>query len=233
MKNTLTEGLRAMSVSADDTMIEQLSGYGRELLRVNQTTNLTAIREEIPAAQLHFLDSAQLLQYADFAGKSIIDVGSGAGFPGVPLAVLCPTASVTVIDSVGKKMDFVKQACAAQRIENVRAVWGRAEEQKAFREKFDFAVSRAVADLAVLAELCLPLVKVGGTFFAMKRVDCDEELSRANGAVRMLGGRVKEVLRYTIPGTETEHAVIRIEKETATLPQYPRRYAVIVKRPLK
>ena len=233
MKTILTAGLTEQNIPFTEKAVDTLCAYCARLLDVNRTTNLTAIRDQVGAARLHFLDSAALLDLAEFDGKTVIDVGSGAGFPGVPIAVLAPTAQVTVIDSVGKKMDFVRTACADCGIENVTAVWGRAEELTAQRESFDYAVCRAVADLAVLAELCLPLVKVGGMFLAMKSVDCQEELQCANGAVRMLGGRVQDVVNYTIPGTDVTHAVIRIRKETATQPQYPRRYATIVKRPLK
>ena len=232
MENILREGLAALGVPADEGQIGQMAAYGRLLLRANETTNLTAIREPEAAARLHFLDSAALLTVADFAGKAVADVGSGAGFPGVPLRILRPDVRLTCLDSVGKKMDFVRAACREVGLEDVTCLWGRAEELPALRETFDVAVSRAVAELPLLAELCLPLVRPGGLFLAMKNPDCDDEAARAAFAVKALGGRMREIRRYTVPGTDTVHAVVAIEKVRPTPPQYPRRWAQIKKKPL-
>lgn len=232
MEDILREGLAALGVPADGAQIRTLAAYGARLAQANEVTNLTAIRDEADAARLHFLDSAALLTLADFAGKSVIDVGSGAGFPGVPLRVLQPDIRLTVIDSVGKKMDFVRDSCDALGLGDVTCLWGRAEELPELRESFDVAVSRAVAELPLLAELCLPLVKVGGLFLAMKKPDCDEETARGDFAVRTLGGRVREIKRYTVPGTDVVHALVVAEKVKSTPAQYPRRWAQIKKKPL-
>lgn len=233
MEQILREGLKALDIEAGEEAVSLLRDYGRELMRVNATTNLTAIREETEAAKLHFLDCAALLKAADFAGCRVIDVGSGAGFPGVPLRILQPDLKLTTIDSVGKKVDFVKNTCEMLGIRDVNCIWGRVEELPQLRESFDIAVSRAVADLVVLAELSLPQVKQGGLFIAMKGPECREEVAQAEFAIKTLGGRVRDVWRYTIPGTEVTHAAVIVEKVKSTPPQYPRRYAQIKKKPLK
>lgn len=233
MENILREGLKALDIQAGDEAIALLREYGRELARVNTITNLTAIRDEAEAAKLHFLDCAAILKAADFSGRKVIDIGSGAGFPGVPLRVLQPDISLTTIDSVGKKVDFVKNTCSMLGMDDVNCLWGRVEELPQLRESFDIAVSRAVADLVVLAELSLPQVKTGGLFIAMKGPECQEEVAQAEFAVKALGGRVRDIWRYTIPGTEVTHAAVIVEKVKPTPLQYPRRYAQIKKKPLK
>ena len=232
MEQIIREGLAALGVPADESQVDMLAAYGARLMEANRVTNLTAIRDEADAARLHFLDSAALLTLADFAGKSVVDVGSGAGFPGVPLRVLRPDVQLTVVDSVGKKVDFGRESCQALGLTDVTCLWGRAEELTGLREGFDIAVSRAVAELPLLAELCLPLVKVGGLFLAMKKPDCDEEAARGDFAVRTLGGRVREIKRYTVPGTDVVHALVVVEKVKPTPGQYPRRWAQISKKPL-
>lgn len=233
MENILREGLKALDIQASNEAIALLREYGRELARVNTITNLTAIRDEAEAAKLHFLDCAAILKAADFSGRKVIDIGSGAGFPGVPLRVLQPDISLTIIDSVGKKVDFVKNTCKMLEMDDVNCLWGRVEELSQLRESFDIAVSRAVADLVVLAELSLPQVKTGGLFIAMKGPECQEEVAQAEFAIKALGGRVRDIWRYTIPGTEVTHAAVIVEKVKTTPPQYPRRYAQIKKKPLK
>ena len=233
MENILREGLKALDIQASDEAIALLREYGLELARVNTITNLTAIRDEAEAAKLHFLDCAAILKAADFSGRKVIDIGSGAGFPGVPLRVLQPDISLTIIDSVGKKVDFVKNTCKMLEMDDVNCLWGRVEELSQLRESFDIAVSRAVADLVVLAELSLPQVKTGGLFIAMKGPECQEEVAQAEFAIKALGGRVRDIWRYTIPGTEVTHAAVIVEKVKTTPPQYPRRYAQIKKKPLK
>ena len=233
METILREGLAALRTPASEEAIGLLAAYGAELQRANAVTNLTAIREKSDAARLHFLDSAALLKLVNFAGKRVIDVGSGAGFPGVPLRILQPDIRLTTVDSVRKKVDFVAGAVGRLGLEDVECLWGRVEELPQLRGRFDVAVSRAVAELDILAELCLPLVKEGGVFLAMKRPDCQDETARAEFAIRALGGRLRGIERYTVPGTEVTHAVVVVDKVGKTPPQYPRRYAQIKKKPLK
>ena len=212
-----------------------LEQYGRLLLEKNQVMNLTAITEPDKVAQLHMLDCAALLGCADFEGKSLIDVGTGAGFPGMVLKILVPSLNVTLLDSLNKRLDWLTEVCGALSLAGITAVHARAEEQalqKGFRDGFDLVTSRAVAELRLLCELCLPYVKVGGQFLAMKSVDCGAELEDAAHAVKLLGGRLLEPYDYTIPGTEVTHRVIRIQKVAPTLKGYPRRWAKMQKEPL-
>ncbi len=231
MEEILRPGLQAMGIEPPEGAVAALRTYGERLLEKNAVVNLTAIREPEGVARLHLLDSAALLTLTDFADKRVVDVGCGAGFPGVPLKILCPTLSLTAVDSIGKKLDFIRETCAALSIP-VECVWGRAEELPDRREKYDIAVSRAVAELYLLAELCLPLVKVGGLFIAMKNPDCDAEVKAAEFAVKALGGLIRGIARYTIPGTDVHHAAVLIEKTKPTPAQYPRRFAQIKKHPL-
>ena len=197
--------------------------------------NLTAIREEDKVARLHMLDCAALLNVADFQDKTLIDVGTGAGFPGLPLKILCPSLSVTLLDSLGKRVDWLNEVARTLGLDGVSAIHARAEEQalvKGFRDCFDLATARAVADLRLLCELCLPYVKVGGLFLAMKSVDCDEELVSAAHCIKLLGGRVEACKDYTIPGTDIVHRVVVIRKVAPTLKGYPRKWAKMQKDPL-
>lgn len=214
----------------------QLAQYGRMLLEKNQVMNLTAIREPEGVARLHFLDCATLLKYCDFQGKTLIDVGTGAGFPGMVLKILVPSLKVTLLDSLSKRLDWLTEVYEdLDGVDSITTVHGRAEEfalEKGFRDSFDFAAARAVADLRVLCELCLPFVKVGGHFLAMKSTGSVQELADAAHAVKLLGGKVVQVEDYPIPGTEITHRLIVVEKLAPTLKGYPRRWAKIQKEPL-
>ena len=213
----------------------QLAEYGRLLLEKNQVMNLTAIREEEGVARLHMLDCAALLGVLDLAGKRLLDVGTGAGFPGLPLKILVPSLDVTLLDSLGKRVDWLGQVSAQLGLQGVEAIHARAEEkalEKGFRDGFDVVTARAVADLRMLCELCLPFVKVGGVFLSMKALDCDAELEGAAHAIKLLGGRVRQVEQYTVPGTDVTRRAVVIEKVAPTLKGYPRRWAKIQSQPL-
>lgn len=212
-----------------------LAQYGELLLQKNQVMNLTAITEPQDVATLHMLDCAALLNCAGFENKTLIDVGTGAGFPGLPLKILVPSLEVTLLDSLSKRVDWLAEVCEALELDSIEAVHARAEEagrDPAFREQFDFATARAVADLRLLCELCLPFVKVGGRFLAMKSADSDDELNSALPAIRTLGGQVERCVDYTIPHTNVTHRVILIQKSTTIPEKYPRRWVKIQKAPL-
>ncbi|MEA4933975.1 MAG: 16S rRNA (guanine(527)-N(7))-methyltransferase RsmG [Lawsonibacter sp.] len=237
MKEIIASGLKELSLSSriPENAPTLLAQYGQLLLEKNQVMNLTAIRDPGQVARLHMLDCAALLDYADFQNKTLIDVGTGAGFPGLPLKILVPSLDVTLLDSLNKRVDWLNEVPLQLGLTGIRAIHARAEEQaqeKEFREFFDFATARAVADLRLLAELCLPYVKVGGLFLAMKSVESEPELEGAAHAIRILGGRVREYADYVIPDTEVVHRVILIEKMTATPKDYPRRWTKIQKEPL-
>ena len=214
---------------------QDLSIYCQMLLDKNREMNLTAITDPVDAANLHMLDCAALLNCADFEHKSLIDVGTGAGFPGMVLKMLVPSLDMTLLDSLNKRLDWLTEVRGELSIQGVRAVHGRAEEaglDPALREQFDFATARAVADLRILCELCLPFVKVGGQFLAMKSTGSDEEIEGARAAIQTLGGRVERSFDYTIPGTGIIHRVVVVEKTAPTPANYPRRWAKIQKAPL-
>ena len=231
MEQRLQSGLAALNLPVEG--IPALVRYGDLLIETNKVMNLTAITDPEDVATLHFLDSAALLTLESFSGKSVVDVGTGAGFPGLPLRVLEPSIRLTLLDSLGKRITFLEEVCGDLGLANVSCVHGRAEEfASAHREQFDYAVSRAVAALPMLVELCLPLVRVGGAFLAMKSVDSDEELQSAAHAISVLGGRVAAKENYRIPGTQVQHRLIVIEKVSPTPEKYPRGFAKIKKSPL-
>lgn len=212
-----------------------LAQYERLLLEKNQVMNLTAITDPVQAAQLHYLDCAALLTCAPLAGKSVIDVGTGAGFPGLVLKLCQKDIQLTLLDSLAKRINWLSEITQTLGVPDVTCLHGRAEELGAdpqYREQFDVATSRAVADLRLLCELCLPLVRVGGMFLAMKSVDCGQELERAAHGIKLLGGKILPSVDYTIPGTQVTHRVVRVEKVSPTPKGFPRRFAKIQKSPL-
>ncbi len=233
LEKLLREGFDELSLPLDEAAPGRYLVYADFLAEKNAVMNLTAIVGEENIARLHFLDCAALLTAYDMAGKSLIDVGTGAGFPGLALKIACPNMELTLLDSLDKRVGFLRECCEKLGFEDVRCVHARAEEAPPdFRAAYDFAASRAVARLRVLCELCLPLVRKGGLFLAMKGPDCAEELDEAKNAIRLLGGEVERVFRYTIPGTEIEHTLAAIRKTADTPPKYPRPWAQIKKKPL-
>ena len=221
-----------MGLSTD--AVPQLLEFSRRLLEKNQVMNLTAITEPAEVARLHLLDCAALLSHYELKGKVGVDVGTGAGFPGMVLRLLEKDYRLTLLDSLGKRVDWLHEVCGELGLSDVECVHARAEEfAQEKREQFDVATSRAVAQLNVLSELALPLIKVGGVFLAMKSVDTNAELDEARGAIGQLGGKVEEVWDYTIPTTEVKHRVIAIRKVRPTPTQFPRAFAKIKKQPLK
>lgn len=232
MKQTLLSGAQELKLPLSAQQADTFCRFGEALIEKNQVMNLTAITEPREVARLHFLDCMALLNLGDFREKSVVDVGCGAGFPGVPLKIAEPSIQLTLLDSLRKRIDWLSEVLPELGVE-AECVSARAEEFAAdHRESYDFAVSRAVARLNVLSELCLPLVKVGGTFVAMKAVDSDEELSQAARGIGMLGGKIERIVDYAVPGTDTVHRAVVIRKVKKTPGQYPRRFAKIKQSPL-
>ena len=231
MQELLKNGLRELGL--DTEKAETLAHFAGLMLAKNAVMNLTRITEPDAVARLHLLDSAALLRFADLRGKKVVDVGTGAGFPGMPLRILEPDFDLTLLDSLGKRVEWLREACDTLSLRRVECVHARAEEFAAEkREQFDFALSRAVANLQVLCELCLPLVCVGGRFLAMKSVDSDEEINAAKNAVKTLGGKIAAIEDYTIPTSSVVHRLVIIEKTAPTPKGYPRAFAKIKKSPL-
>lgn len=228
----LRAGLTQLGLSPDTA--PQLERYGQLLTEKNQVMNLTAITDPVEVAQKHMLDCAALLGAARFQGKSVIDVGSGAGFPGLVLKLCEGSIDLTLLDSLQKRVDWLEEAAQTLGV-SVTALHGRAEElgkTPELREQFDIATARAVADLRILCELCLPLVKVGGVFLAMKAEDCRDEVDAAGRCISLLGGRLLKSYTYQVPGTDLTRRVIRVKKIAPTAEKYPRRFARIQKAPL-
>lgn len=233
LEEILQKGLKELGISADEAAILRFRNYFSHLQERGAVMNLTAIKGEEDTARLHFLDCCALLGAADFRGRRVIDVGTGAGFPGLPLKIAEPDIILTLLDSQEKRVNFLRETCGLLGFDGVDCVAARAEEVPgSFREGFDIAVSRAVARLNVLCELCLPFVKTGGLFLAMKGPDCAEETEEAKNALNVLGGAYRDTFFYTIPGTEITHAAVIIEKISKTPPKYPRRWAKITNKPL-
>lgn len=230
MRQTLLAGLPAYSVTLSDDQIDTLCRFGEALIEKNAVMNLTAITEPSAVAQLHFLDCIALLNAADFHGKRVIDVGCGAGFPGVPLKIAEPSIRLTLLDSLAKRMNWLSETLPALGVD-AEIITARAEEFAAQRrEQYDLATSRAVARLNVLAELCLPYVRVGGKFLAMKGALAQEEVEEARRGIERLGGHVLRIFEY--PVADAVHKAVVIEKLRPTPPQYPRAFAKIKKSPL-
>lgn len=232
LEETLRRGLEAMRLPCSDEQLHLFRVYYDLLEEKNRVMNLTAISGEDESATKHFLDSAAPLMKFSLAGKCVVDVGSGAGFPGLPLRILEPGMRLTLLDAQQKRVGFLSEVCAALGFGDVQCVHARAEEVTAKREQFDFALARAVARLNILAELCLPFVKVGGAFLALKGPAVTEELAEAQRAVASLGAAVEEVFEYAVPGEALQHNIVVLRKIAPTPKRYPRRFAQIKKSPL-
>lgn len=228
MERTLKTECERLGIALTQAEIDKFCAFGAALLEKNKVMNLTAITEPEAVAKLHFADSLTLLNAVDCKNKSVIDVGCGAGFPGVPMKLGEPSIALTLLDSQQKRVNWLRQTLESLGVEAC-CVAARAEEYPA-REQFDLAVSRAVARLNVLAELCLPFVKVGGYFLAMKGAAAEEELEEARHALYVLGGKAERIEEYDIDGAM--HRVIVVRKERPTYNAYPRRFAKIKQQPL-
>ena len=230
MLAALAAGLPELGLDLPEQTQRSLCDFGCAVVKQNEVMNLTAITAPDQVAKLHLLDSLSVLKAADLSGKRVIDVGCGAGFPGVPLKIACPGMKLTLLDSLGKRMNWLEQILPVLGVE-AECVTARAEEAAAQRrEQYDFATSRAVARLNILLELTAPFVKVGGAVLAMKGTAAAEELEEAKNAIRQLGLKLEKVLEFPMDGTA--HSVIVLRKVKPTPAQYPRRYAKIKQQPL-
>ena len=233
LEETVSAGLSALGIGFDDTVLKRLRIYYDYLSEMNAVMNLTAIKGEEDTARLHFTDCAAILTMADFQDKKVLDMGTGAGFPGMVLKILRPGMDICLMDSLDKRISFLRNLGDKLGLEGVEYIHMRAEEApQAYREAYDIVLSRAVARLNLLAELCLPFVKNGGLFIAMKGPGGKEELDEAAHGIKLLGGKYEKTVSYPIPGTDRKHNALLIRKAAPTPGKYPRRWAQMKKQPL-
>ena len=231
MRTTLDAGLDRLGLSLPEDRRDTLCAFAEAVIRQNEVMNLTAITEPKQVAKLHLLDSLTVASLEDLNGRKLIDVGCGAGFPGVPLAIACPGAKITLLDSLGKRMQWLETILPQLGIANTECITARAEEAVADRrETYDIATSRAVARLNILLELTAPYVKVGGAVLAMKGSAAREELAECGSAIKKLGLKLEGIRDFTIDGAS--HPVIVLRKVSPTPKAYPRRFAKIKQNPL-
>lgn len=234
------KGLEELSISLSQEQKRQFVTYYEYLIEKNKVMNLTAITEYEEVIVKHFLDSLSIVKAGCFEqnalnGKSVIDIGTGAGFPGIPLKIAFPQLKITLLDSLNKRVNFLNEVIEILGLSKVEAVHGRAEDyakQKEYRECFDFCVSRAVANLSTLSEYCIPFVKEGGCFISYKSGRIDEELSQAGNAVKILGGKVLDVVKFPLMGTDMDRSFVIIKKTRPTAKKYPRKAGLPSKEPL-
>lgn len=237
MQQTLYSGAQQFNLSLTETQLSAFEQYGQELIAWNKKINLTRIVEPEEIAVKHFLDSLSVCQaLPDLSpGFSIIDVGSGAGFPGLPLKIALPDIRLTLLESTGKKTAFLQHIVNTLNLTGVTVLTARAEEagqQPTHREQYDIAVARAVSALPTLAEYILPLVKVGGLVIVQKGQPPAEEVKAATSALEILGGKLYEILPVTVPGLNAERHLLVISKDKSTPKQYPRRPGLPAKKPI-
>ena len=237
MNNVLTEKVKELSIVLNDKQIQQFEQYYNILVEWNKVMNLTAITEYEEVVEKHFLDSLTIVNAIHVKKiETLIDVGTGAGFPGIPLKIAFPHLKVTLLDSLNKRIKFLNEVINLLELNDIKAIHGRAEDyakQAEYREQYDICVSRAVANLATLSEYCLPYVKVDGLFVPYKSGEIDEELKSSEKAVSILGGKVEEVVKFQLPGTDIGRSFVKIHKIKETKKKYPRKAGMATKEPLK
>ena len=234
-RELLTAGLRELGVAECPSAADNLLRYSEILRERNKVMNLTAITDPTEIVTRHFLDCAALAPYMPQDGR-VLDVGTGAGFPGIPLKIAFPEVEVVLLDSLNKRVKFLNEVIGQLGLSKITAIHGRAEDfarQKEYREQFDLVVSRAVANLSSLSEYCLPYVKVGGRFVSYKSGKLNEELAAAQKAIHVLGGEAKEPVYFQLTGTEDERSFVCIEKGKATPKKYPRKAGTPAKEPIQ
>lgn len=226
-KEIFLDGMKQLSANIEDEQIEKFEKYSAMLIEWNQKMNLTAVTDADGISIKHFLDSVLPIYHTDLNEcQEIADVGTGAGFPGIPLAIMLPQVRFTLIDSLNKRVTFLKEVCAALSLNNVECVHARAEElgkTAQFREKFDAVVSRAVANMTVLCEYCIPYVKVGGKFIALKSEECEDEISAAKPMIGTLGAAIERNITVPLPQSDIVRRLVVIKKVKNTPEKFPRR----------
>lgn len=231
------EGLSQLEIKLSGRQIEQFIRYYEMLIEWNKLMNLTGITEYEDVVNKHFIDSLSLVKATDLAGiSSVIDIGTGAGFPGIPLKIAFPHLNIVLLDSLNKRINFLNAVIEELGLENIRTIHGRAEEfaqKEEYRECFDLCVSRAVANLSSLTEYCLPYVKEGGKFIPYKSGKIDEELANSKNAIFILGGKLEKEVEFELPRTDMSRNLVVIEKVKKTPKKYPRKAGLPTKSPIE
>lgn len=237
MDNLLQKEADTLLLTLTKKQIQQFNEYYRILVEWNEFMNLTAITEFEEVIKKHFVDSLSIVKAIDMNEiQTVIDIGTGAGFPGIPLKIVFPHLKVTLLDSLNKRIKFLKQVIESLELEEINTIHGRAEDyakQKAYREQYDLCVSRAVANLSTLSEYCLPYVKVDGMFVPYKSGEIDNELLCSKNAVKILGGKIQNVIKFKLPGTDIGRSFVKIRKIKSTEKKYPRKAGLPSKEPLQ
>lgn len=237
IEKLLYESLKTLSIEINENQIKQFMLYKDLLLEWNEKMNLTAITEDRDVIQKHFVDCVSIASKIDIPENiNVIDVGTGAGFPGIPVKIAFPKMNITLLDSLNKRINFLEEVVKNLGLKNVNCVHSRAEDggqNSEYREKYDMCISRAVANLAVLSEYCLPFVKVGGSFVSLKGPDVEEELKEGKKAIEKLGGEIVKTEKIAIPDSDIIHSLVIIKKVRQTPKQYPRKAGKVTKNPIK
>lgn len=235
----MREELSEFSIELSELQLHQFYQYFELLVEWNKVMNLTTITEMEDVVTKHFVDSLSLVKVLpDLESEQvqILDMGTGAGFPGIPLKIVFPELEITLLDSLNKRINFLNEVIEQLGLKKIKAVHGRAEDygrDREYREKYDYCVSRAVANLSTLSEYCMPYVKIGGAFIPYKSGKIEEELNQAKGAVKLLGGKIEEVITFMLPKTDVERSFIVVRKKEGTSKKYPRKAGLPGKEPLK
>lgn len=241
----MEEGLRGISVELSQNQIEQFYRYYELLVEWNKVMNLTAIVEMEDVVKKHFIDSLTIVKVLcdngdfkskDFLGLRVLDLGTGAGFPGVPIKIAFPETDIVLLDSLNKRVKFLNEVIGQLGLNDIRTVHGRAEDfgrESLYREQFDICVSRAVANLSTLSEYCIPFVKLGGYFISYKSGNAGDEIEGARGALKLLGGKIDRIEEFMIPGSDIQRTIVKIKKVEGTSKKYPRKAGMPGKEPLK
>ena len=234
--SVLEQGCQQLGIQLNDVQKKQFIDFYEYLVEKNKVMNLTGITEFEEVLVKHFLDSLGCVKAVDMSKiKTVMDIGTGAGFPGVPLKIAFPHIEACLLDSLKKRVNFLEETFQILGLDNIKAIHGRAEEfakNKDYREKYDLCVSRAVSNLATLSEYCLPYVKCGGYFISYKSGKIQEELEQAEKAIKILGGKIVDTVYFQLPGSEIDRSLVVIEKKKQTPGKYPRKAGTPLKEPL-
>lgn len=226
-----------LNIFLNDIQLQQYVTYYKHLVEKNKVMNLTGITDFQEVILKHFIDSLTITKIIDMNRvQTLIDVGTGAGFPGIPIKIAFPQIDVVLLDSLNKRLNFLNEVIEMTNLQSIKTVHGRSEDaarDKNLREKFDISVSRAVANMSVLSEYCIPFVKTGGSFIAYKAGGAEEEITEADNAIKTLGGNVKEVCRFKLPESDIERTLVNVQKIKNTPDKYPRKAGIPVKEPIK